>query len=433
MSRTLIRKAQIVFPDGVRTSDLSIEEGIIRDIGQDLASFPNDEIIDAEGHYLLPGFIDIHNHGAVGLDFASGVYHSEKAVFDHTEKVFWEGLERLLAFYLKTGTTRIYLTTIAAPLESLEHSMRLLDEFLRNHPQFENLVAGINVEGSFLKLPAYAGAQNPDFFYPPDLKILDRFQKASGDRIRLVNVPPEHGTVGLDLIRYAKSQHIVVAGGHSGAFALEFEKAVEAGLSLAVHFLNGPSRSSSKSFQDGGAIESILRNDAVSVELIVDGYHVHPQYVRDVMARKGVERCIGITDSIFVNGTSTIDRFEMCGLEGRLSENREYLEVVGKENSLFGSVLCTDRGFNNLLNWLTSVDRGVWYRTHERLSLNDALVVASQLCSGNPAQLMGIDQKNAQTPATGSIAIGNSADLLLAKIEGNAGQYHFKIWSTLNT
>ncbi len=105
-------------------------------------------------------------------------------------------------------------------------------------------------------------------------------------------IPPEHEETGLELTKKLITSAIVVAGGHSGSFADQFYKAIEAGRSLGVHFLNGPSRSSSKGFRDGGAVEAMLRSDAVSLEIIGDGYHVAAADFRDVIKRKGIDKII---------------------------------------------------------------------------------------------------------------------------------------------
>ncbi|MEM9822595.1 MAG: hypothetical protein AAF985_16050 [Bacteroidota bacterium] len=426
MNNGLIQNARIVFPQGVRLGDLRLRNGLIAEFGEQLIPEAGEQVLAARGRYVIPGFVDLHNHGAMGFDFSLGKYDEARATFSQNAEAYWQALEKALQFYRRKGVSKLYLTTVAAPITALERSFRLLDEFLYRHPVYQSLVAGINVEGTFIKSPAFAGAQNPEYFYPAEPATFDRLQSASGNRIRIVNVPPEHGEPGLELIRYLRARNIIVAGGHSAAFAHEFERAVDAGLSLAVHFLNGPSRSSSKSFHNGGAIETILRNDAVSVELIVDGYHVHPQYVRDVFVRKGMDSCIGITDSIFVNGLSKIKDFSLAGLKGRVSDNRAYLEAAGKANSLFGSVLSSDRGFNNLINWLTKKGEGVWYRQHEAYSLEEALVYAVQIMCDNPAKKMEIDGREGRAGA-GRIRIGNSADLNWVHLKGEAGKYQCEL------
>lgn len=428
MARSVIRHGILVLPDELKKADLVVDNGKIMAIGADLAPMPGDQLIDARGKYVLPGFIDIHNHGAAGFDFSFGQYDTETKTFNDEASTFQQSLDKALSFYRRNGITRVFLTTMAAPLESLLFSMEQVRKYIEEDKHaYAALIGGINVEGTFLKMPEYAGAQNPAWFYPPDPAIIDRFQHASGNRIRIVNVPPEHGEAGLELIRHLRSLGITVAGGHSGATAEEFDRAIAAGLSLAVHFLNGPSRSSSKSFHGGGAVEAMLRTDEIALELILDGYHIHPAYVQDTLARKGTDRCLLISDSMFVNGLTGVKAFELGGLKGTVSANEAYLQVAGKEDVLFGSVLTPVRGLANLLRWLTLTTEGVWYREHPALDFETALVTASAMASGNPARQIGIFEPAGEDPGTGSIEPGKWADLVIADIRKAENHYQVKV------
>ena len=156
-----------------------------------------------------------------------------------------------------------------------------------------------------------------------------------GNLIKNVNVVPEHGESALELIEYLTRENVVSGAGHTGATADQYNDAVEKGLRIAIHFLNGPTGSSTKPFGHGGAIQAVLRSSDVFAELIMDGYHVDPIYVREVLQRKGLTRVIAITDSMFVTGMDEIETFIVSGVLGRVSPNRQYLEVVGAENAAF--------------------------------------------------------------------------------------------------
>ena len=416
MEKVLIKGASIIGHNKVYKADLLVKKGIISEINQSIQPDLATTIIKAEGKYVLPGFIDIHNHGSVGFDTSFGTYQAKTDSFDASEQVYKNGLKAALDFYINMGATRVLLTTMAAPLDKLCVTLGYIKSFLDDHPKYKKLVYGINLEGSFLKDPVYAGAQNPKYFCEPKQEIIDVLQEASGNLLKIVNVPPEHGKKGCELTEELIKKGIIVAGGHSAAFGDEFLQAVDAGLNLAVHFLNGPSRSNSKSFRMGGAIEVMLRSDKVFLEIICDGYHVDPSYVRDVIARKGHERVIMITDTMFANGLPDLERFELLGLKGTVSKNKQFLQVLGSENTLFGSVLKSDVGYANLLSWLTRSIPGTWHRMHKALSFHEALIQTSVMFSANPAKLLGIYEKADTQPGTGSIEVGKSADLLVADI-----------------
>lgn len=406
----LVKKALVVGPNQTQTADVLVQDGTISEIKPSIATLSAIEVINGDGLVLLPGFIDIHNHGARGFDFSFGQYDHQSDCFAHTADVFMTGLRNYLEHNLTSGTTLLYPTTMAAPIEVLVKSFGWYNDFIHQHPEWSGVLGGINLEGTFLKDPAYAGAQNPRFFYAPALDLIDELQKASSKRLSIVNLPPEHGPAGVELISKMRTQNIVIAGGHTAAFGDEFLCAVKAGLTLAVHFLNGPSRRTSKGFRLGGAEEVMLREDNVYLELICDGYHVHPSYVRDVIARKGLERVIVITDSMFANGMTNLKHFSLFGLEGEVSAQAEYLQLKGTEDTLFGSVLSMDVAYQNILRWLTNPMTGVWHRHHNALSLPEALVAGSKMTSTNPARLLGLDQNY------GSIEPGKKARLLLAQI-----------------
>ena len=416
MKKILIKGASIIGHRKVYKADLLIKDDIISEINQSIAPEPLTTVINAEGKYVLPGFIDIHNHGSVGFDASFGTYQQQTDSFDASEKAYKKGLKTALDFYIKMGVTKVLLTTMAAPLDKLCVALEHIKSFLTAHPMYKNLVYGINLEGSFLKDPVYAGAQNPNYFCEPKQEVIDALQNASGNLLKIVNIPPEHGKKGCKLTEELIKNSVVVAGGHSAAFGDEFLQAVNAGLNVAVHFLNGPSRSNSKSFRKGGAVEVMLRSDKVYLEIICDGYHVDPSYVRDVIARKGHERVVMITDTMFANGLPDLEQFELLGLKGAVSKNKRYLQVLGTENTLFGSVLKSDVGYANVVSWLTTQMPGTWHRMHEALPLHEALVQASIMFSSNPARILSIFEKDAIQSGSGSIEVGKSADLLVADV-----------------
>ncbi|MBK8504902.1 MAG: amidohydrolase family protein [Saprospiraceae bacterium] len=416
-TKTLLTNATLVLPDRIIQSDLAIESGIITEIKAKINPTGFSDSYNCEGKYILPGFIDIHNHGAVGFDFSFGQYDLKTDSFSIEETAVKDGIERALRFYAQKGVTKVLLTSMAAPLEKLEFTFAQLKSYIDQKQPLYQLIGGINLEGTFLKDPHYAGAQNPKFFYEADGAVIDRLQAASGDLLRIVNVPPEHGQKGLELIKDLHQRNIVIAGGHTAAYGDEFQAAVDAGLSLSVHFFNGPSRSSTKGFRMGGAEQIMLKSDKVSTEIICDGYHVGPAHVRDTIARKEASRVIMITDSMFANGVDGLESFSLFGLKGAVSKNREYLQMMGVQDTLFGSVLASVKGFNNVFKWLMTEMPGVWYRHHDAMSLEEALCMTSMMFSGNPARLLGMDQMKDGVPGTGRVEVGKSADLIVADVD----------------
>ncbi len=177
---------------------------------------------------------------------------------------------------------------------------------------------------------------------------------------------------------------------------------------------------------EGGAVEAILRSPELFVPVIPDGLHVHPAYVRDTFARVGPERFLAVTDSMFVTGLEGVESFRVSGIEARVDRERGYLHVADDPETLYGSVLTMDRAFANLVSWFTSAMEGVWHAHHPAYPREEALALAVRACSGNPARLLGDWGK------IGDVAPGTDADLVLGRLDGRDGDYHFHVGLVLH-
>ncbi len=407
-----IQNAWLPTKQGMKKIDLLIENGRVADLGENLRVL--DAVpLEAEGLFLLPGLVDVHTNGAAGFDFSYGLYHPQKKTFDNSREAYFEGLERAARFYLSQGATSVLLTTISAPVENLEKAFTYFADFRRQSP-LSSVFEGLYIEGSFITDPQFAGAHNPQFFLTPSLSLLQRWQKLAEGAIRVVNLPPEHGKLTLELIPQLKEMGILTVAGHSGAFFNQFEAAVQAGLRGAVHLFNGPIRSFYKPFRGGGAFEAALVLDSVFAELICDFYHVDARYLRDAIARKTPERVLVITDSMFVTGMEEIGNFEISGIPGEISPDGGYLRVHGKPETLFGSVLTMKKALENLLVLLSRSEPGIWYREHPALPFETALFQAIQMCSLSPQAFL---EKETQ-----GLEVGAPADFLLAEISSKEEQ-----------
>ncbi len=436
MSKIVIKNGMVVLPEEVKRCDVVVESGTVSYIGNERAAERDAMEIEADGKYVLPGFIDLHSNGAAGFDCSAGLYDASCGQFDAGEAAIAEGLDRALRYFVSKGTTRVALSTVAAPMRQLQQVFGHINSYLSSQPQggLADVLAGLYIEGSFIKMHQFRGAQNPAHFLRPSVEIVEGLQNAAKGLIKVVNVPPEHEEAGLEVIEYLANHGIVAAAGHTGATAEQFEKAIAKGLSLAIHFLNGPTGSSTKPFHGGGAVEAILSSEKMFLELITDGYHVTPAYVLDTLKRKGFDRTAIVTDSMFLTGLSEVKEFEVSGIKGKLSENGEYLHCVDNEGLLFGSVLTMDKAFTNMLSWLTKPMKGIWNAVHQPLSFEDALVVTSRMCSPVPAQILGIHQAgDRRRPArgTGSIEVAKKADILIAEITDREGIYELSIEKVL--
>ena len=423
--KTLLKNCTLVLADGCRQDTLEITDSRITYIGPERREFAADRIIDAADRLVLPGFIDLHSNGLAGFDCSNGLYTSDG--FSTKAEDYVRGMEQAAQAYAANGTTAVLLSSIATPFDQL---LQVFGHFggyrVSEAASFlvKNVLAGLYIEGSFMKDPAFRGAHNSDYFIRPDIAIFEQLQTQAAGLIAVVNVVPEWGDAAWNLMQHLQTQGVVIACGHSGADNLLYEVAVRHGMRLAVHLFNGPTPVSFKSFNRGAALEAILRSKEISAELILDGIHVDAAYVLDAIRRKGVDRIIGISDSMFATCLPDLREFSIFGVTGQVSEDGRYLQAKGRPNTLFGGNITMAQAFNNLLNWFTRPMEGVWYELHEALAPADALVRASRICSTNPARLMGWHEK-------GALAAGKEADLVIVSLTNAADGYQLHIEEVL--
>ncbi|MDH4238925.1 MAG: amidohydrolase family protein [Phycisphaerae bacterium] len=420
MKTVKLKGGFVVTGKNVERTDIILSEGRILLAGEEEHC---DQVVDITGKYVVPGFVDIHFHGYNLFEFTSGLYDVKSETFDNSPAAYDQGFEMLSNTLLKFGVTGFYVGTWASPITNLRNCYAQLYRYLSNasNQPGARILGGL-LEGSFLN-PQMAGAQNPDYVLEFCADSFDRIEDKG--TIKLANVAPDFCRQSYELTEYLAGKGIVVGAGHSNATCQQIMKATKAGLKYFIHLTNGPTGGSYKPFNGGGAIEAVLKSDELYAEQILDGYHVNPAYVRDILKRKGADRIIGITDCLFAAG-SQVRQFTSGGIRGAVSEDGQYFQVVGKTNTLFSSNLTMNRGFSNLLNWLTIDMQGIWNRLHNALEFEQALVIVAKILSTNPCVLTGLDKKG-----YGSIKDGATADLCVLDITGSQGSYNVEVESTI--
>lgn len=431
---TQIINGNVVLPTKLVKTNLEIEDGIITAISDNLKTSKSAQVIDAKGKYIVPGFIDLHTNGIAGFDLTNGLFDVQKNSFSISKKKYHLGLSRALKEYAKHGTTLVGFTTLEASIEKLKTIFNLIAEYKDNSGnELNEIFHGIYMEGTFMKDEGFKGAHNHNYFFEPSISLFNSLQKAARGNIKIVNVVPEWGKPALNLIEYLSKMKIISAAGHTSATGDEYKAAIKKGLHLAIHVLNGPSSSSFKPFNSGGALESFLTSDKMFLEIILDGYHVNKSYVMDIIKRKGIDKCIAITDSMFATNSRNVTEFKINGVVGKVSDNKKYIQIAGKEkmNKLFGSTLTMDKAFHNMLNWFTQPINGIWNSIHAPISFEEAMLNTSMMCSVNPAKILGVYEHEKNNLPTGSIQINKKADLVIADIATNKFKYDFTISKVL--
>lgn len=355
-----IRNGKIITLQGILHNQAVIfEEKILGIVPEEqLSQYTIDELLDAGGRYVSPGFIDVHVHGCNGFD-----------TMDEEEKA----LAAISKGVLQTGVTSFMPTTMTMPFARIEQSMERIRQAMKESSGAE--VLGCHMEGPFIN-ENYKGAQDKRFILAPDIEKIEPYL----DCIKIITIAPEIGE-SHDFIEACIKRGLVVSIGHSSATYEQAMKAIDSGVSHMTHIFNAlpPLH-----HRFPGAIGAAMDSDIVC-ELIVDNLHVHPAMQRILLKAKGLENIILITDAM---------RASLLG-EGEYDLGGQNVIVKHGEARLVdgviaGSVLTLNRGVRNFME-NTGID----------------LVSAISLVTLNPARELGVlDRK-------GSIEVGKDADVVV--------------------
>jgi N-acetylglucosamine-6-phosphate deacetylase len=289
-------------------------------LGNDIAA------LDATGCVVLPGFIDVHVHGAMGAD---------------TMDADPAALAQMARFAAQHGVTAFLPTTMTAnAAATLAAVQAVAAAGERPHPNGA-VSLGVHLEGPFIS-PRFPGAQPAAAIRPPDLAEFETLCAAGP--VRMITLAPEIPGA-LALVRKARSAGIVVVTGHTAATYAECEAGIAAGVTQATHTYNAMT---GLHHREPGTLGSVLSNDHVYAQLIADNIHVHPAAMTILARCKGIGRTILITDAIRAVGLAP-GRYDLGGqavtvtasAAGRPGECRL------ADGTLAGSVLTLERGLAN--------------------------------------------------------------------------------------
>jgi len=327
--------------------------------------------LTSEETALTPAFFDIHVHGAAGHDAMEGS---------------GEALGSIGKFLADKGVAHFLATTVTAPVErtlrALEGIADAIDAAKKDEPALAAQPVGIHLEGPFLS-HAKRGVHPAAELQPPSIPLFERFQQAARGHIRLMTIAPE--TPGaLELIAYATQSGTRVSVGHSDATAGETRAAIAAGAASATHTFNAMRR---LDHREPGIAGVVLDAESLYAELICDGIHVAPEFVRLWLRAKGEERAILVTDGISATGMPDAN-YLLGEVEVTVKDGRCLLasDLANGVQTLAGSVLTMDRAVANLRRYTGA-----------------SLATAVRLASRNPARMLGME-------SLGEIAVGSPAN-----------------------
>lgn len=321
----------------------------------------NEEIVDAQGLYVSPGFVDVHTHGRGGSD---------------TMYPTFEDLNTISKSTLKTGVTSFLPTTMTMPVEDIK---KAIENIAINKDKVEGArILGAHLEGPFFN-KKYKGAQPEECMILPTVDNYLSFVGENQHVIRKISIAPELDH-SIELIEYLKDKNTVVSLGHTNATYEEAQAAIDAGATSGTHTYNAMTPLTHRA---PGVVGAVMINDSVYAELILDGVHVNYAAAKALLRAKGKEKVILITDSL-----------EAAGLENGkyLLGNQDVYVKDGEarliDGTLAGSIVCMNVAVRN---------------AYQHLGLK--LYEAVNLASYNPAKSLGEE-------FLGEIKEGNIADII---------------------
>ncbi len=375
LKNLLLRNASVLTENGmIDKGYIFVKEGKIAEAGS-LSDMPENiagsEVIELPpGSTVVPGFIDVHIHGAGGAD---------------TMDATTEALTTIASILPAEGTTSFLATTITQDKQEIFKALENAADYIEhhNHPGKAEIL-GIHLEGPFIN-ETRKGAQPEDHIIAPDISLFAKMQEAAGKHIRLVTLAPEKEN-GKELIAYLAKNGVIASVGHSDAGYEEMKAAVNAGATHVTHLFNGMK---GMHHRDPGVAGAALLFKELKIELIADGIHVVPEMIDLSLRAKGTDGVILITDAMrakcLKNGT-----YDLGGQEVHVADGKALLA----DGTLAGSILKMKDSLKNIMKFTG-------------LSLEKTIKLASE----NPARQLNIYDRK------GSIAKGKDADLVV--LDGN--------------
>ncbi|MEW2117932.1 N-acetylglucosamine-6-phosphate deacetylase [Streptomyces sp. NPDC005474] len=353
----MFKGAKVVLPTGITDGGhVAVEGTQLTDRAP-----ANANVIDVTDHWLIPGFVDLHNHGGGGASFTSG-----------TAEDILKGIHT----HRTHGTTTLVASTVTGDMHTLTAQAGLLSELAE-----QGDIAGVHFEGPFIS-PCRKGAHSEALLRDPHPADVRKLIDAARGQARMLTLATELPG-GLDSVRLLVEHGVLAAIGHTDATYEQTVEAIDAGATVATHLFNAMP---ALGHRTPGPITALLEDERVTVELINDGTHLHPAALQLAFHHAGADRVAFITDAMDAAGFGD-GRYLLGPLEVEVSEGVARLVEGG---SIAGSTLTLDRAFRRAV-------------TVDGLPVTD--VVAA--LSANPARLLGMYDR------VGSLEPGKDADLVL--------------------
>ena len=356
----IIKNAKIIYKDRIEEGSVQIIDGKIASIH---SVCDDDEVIDAHGLYLAPGFIDIHIHGAGGKDTMEGTI---------------EAVHVIAKAIAKHGTTSFCPTTMTMDIPSIRKVLSTVKEYKSKQMNGANVI-GVHLEGPCIN-PDKLGAQNPEYVIEPTIKNMSQMIDGYEDLVVTITLAPEM-IQEKNVIEYLNQKNIHVSMGHTCATYQEAIEGIQLGITHATHLYNAMT---SLQHRNPGVVGAVF-DTHITTELIADGIHIDYPALRIALKQKGTDKICLITDAM--RGCAMPEGiYDLGGQTVYIKNGMAKL----KDGTFAGTLLTLDEAVRQLSQ-------------HTDYPLYEIVKMATY----NPARYCGIEKYK------GQIETGYDADLIL--------------------
>ncbi len=371
--RILIHNCKLYNKQSSGFVDIDIDGRTIASIGNKNQSNSYHQIIDAQERIVCPGFIDIHIHGAGGVDTLYGTH---------------EALQKMSITLARLGTTSFLATSLVVP-EKVKSYLKILSESVGKDLGGATIL-GIHLEGPFVN-PEKGRGLFSESIYPPSLKALKKLIEMTDGKLKMMTLATELDKNFL-ITKQLINLGIIPSLGHTDATYEQTKAAFEIGVDHVTHLYNAMPP---LHHRDPGPLLAIFESKNVTAQIISDGRHVSPEVLRWTYKQLGKERCVCVTDGMQAIGLP----------EGRYMYNgREYESKDGSAYYLDGTLIGTSLSLGQL---------ALKFWQYTKCSFETAINTASL----NPARVLHIDNKK------GTLEKGKDADIVIL-------DFDYSVWAT---
>jgi len=357
---TALINAKLIIDDKIIEDKILLFDSKIIGLVDDVMMSDSDEIdvVDAKGHYVSAGFIDLHIHGLGGAD-----------VMDST----FDALETISTTLPSTGTTSFLATTMTMSREEIDNALQNIES--HTHDVTGANILGIHLEGPFINASKH-GAQDKKYVIPPDMRLIEPYMQS----IKMITLAPEVKGAKYFVEKLTKEYpDIILSIGHSDASYVESKRSFEWGVSHATHLFNAMN---SYHHREPGIVGAVF-DSSVTCDVIADLVHTHSSTLELVQKMKK-DRLMLITDAMRAGCMK-------CGsydLGGRVVEVSQDGKATLADGTLAGSVLKMNEALKNM-------------QKHTSMTLTEILKCVTTI----PARKLGIKK--------GELTVGYDADIVI--------------------